>query len=245
VLKAIFFDVYNTLARFWPPTEEIQESVGRRMGLPVTREALVRGYAIADELFNSENSRTPLATRTPQERDAFFAEYEQRILAGAGVQVSLERALEVWREVSKVPKSLALFDDALPALDSLKGLGFKLGVISNIRRDLLAQLEPSGLFQRLDFVTISQEVGIQKPAPGIFRAALERACVRPREALYVGDQYQTDALGARAVGLHAALLDRRGAYLHVTDCPRTSDMAGLVALVRDGAFADRPGRNRS
>jgi FMN phosphatase YigB (HAD superfamily) len=125
----------------------------------------------------------------------------------------------------------------LPGLDSLKGQGLKLGVISNIRRDLLAQLEPSGLFSRLDVVTISQEVGIQKPAPGIFHAALERAGVRPGEALYVGDQYQTDALGARAVGLHAALLDRRGAYVHVTDCSRTSDMAGLVALVRDGAFA--------
>ncbi len=241
MLKAVFFDVYNTLARFWPPTEEIQESVGRRMGLPVTREGLVRGYAIADELFNSENSRTPLATRTPQERDAFFAEYERRILSGTGVEVSLEQALEVWREVSKVPKSLALFDDVLPALDSLKGLGLRMGVISNIRRDLLAQLEPSGLFVRLDVVVLSQEVGIQKPAPGIFLAALERAGVQSSEALYVGDQYQTDALGARAVGLHATLLDRRGAYLHVTDCSRTWGMAELVALVRDGAFASKRG----
>ena len=57
MIKAIFFDFYNTLVRFWPPLDQIQQASCREIGLNVTEEGINQGYAIADVFFNSENEK--------------------------------------------------------------------------------------------------------------------------------------------------------------------------------------------
>ncbi len=47
---------------------------------------------------------------------------------------------------------------------------------------------------------------VGKPSPLMFRLALKRTGVRPRDALMVGDQIDTDLKGAKTVGLHTALV---------------------------------------
>ena len=59
-------------------------------------------------------------------------------------------------------------------------------------------------------MTISCEVGVEKPGAEIFLAALRRAGVTAREAVHIGDSYDHDVRGAEAVGMTAILLDRRG-----------------------------------
>ena len=54
---------------------------------------------------------------------------------------------------------------------------------------------------------ISAFVGVEKPDPGIFRAALGAAGVEPARALMVGDDRAADYDGARAVGMEAVLID--------------------------------------
>ncbi len=75
MIKAIFFDFYNTLVRFWPPLDQIQQASCREMGLNVTEAGINRGYAVADVYFNRENEIRPLALRSDDERLAFFARY--------------------------------------------------------------------------------------------------------------------------------------------------------------------------
>ena len=55
MIKAVSFDFYNTLVRFWPPLEEIQQAACHELGLKVREEAITQGYAVADVLFNREN----------------------------------------------------------------------------------------------------------------------------------------------------------------------------------------------
>jgi FMN phosphatase YigB (HAD superfamily) len=71
-------------------------------------------------------------------------------------------------------------------------------------------------------------VGVEKPDPRIFRIALERAQVEPDDAVYVGDLYSVDVIGARAVGMDAVLLDP-GACWAPRDCPQ---VPGLLAACR-------------
>jgi putative hydrolase of the HAD superfamily len=52
----------------------------------------------------------------------------------------------------------------------------------------------------------SSLVGVEKPDPAIFLAALDSLGVGPEEALYVGDLYEVDVVGARAAGIEAVLL---------------------------------------
>ena len=77
MIKAIFLDFYNTLVRFWPPLDQIQQASCREIGLNVTEEGINQGYAIADVFINSENEKRSLADRSDAERLDFFAHFEQ------------------------------------------------------------------------------------------------------------------------------------------------------------------------
>jgi putative hydrolase of the HAD superfamily len=65
-----------------------------------------------------------------------------------------------------------------------------------------------------------------KPSPLIFRAALELVGCEPRAALMVGDSPRDDVAGARAVGMHALLLDRAG--LHPDALERIEALSELL-----------------
>ena len=229
MITAVFLDLYGTLAHFQPPREEVQARACLSFGIQVTHQGLVRGYAQADEYMNQENAgQVPLGLRTPDDQQRFFAEYERLILTTAGVDVDLETAGKIWNKVQRIPHGLALFDDALPALDMLKLQERTLGVLSNITRDMEALSRELGLEIYLDFTVTSGEVGAGKPHPPIFLAALERAGVEPHEALHVGDSYSSDVLGARGVGIQPLLLDRDGLNTNVTDCPRIASLMEVV-----------------
>ena len=62
-------------------------------------------------------------------------------------------------------------------------------------------------------------------------AALERVSVAPGEAVHVGDQYHSDVLGARGVGIHPVLIDRGGWQADVNDCPKISSLSDLKSLL--------------
>lgn len=209
-IRAVFFDLYNTLARFWPPREQVQAQGAASIGLQVTPEGIAKGYIQADAYLAQENARWPLRLRPPEEVERFWAEYERRILERAGVQVDAETALRVWRAVRSLPYDLALFPDVLPGLRHLKERGLCIGVLSNINRDASALLASLGLAPLVDFMVTSREVGAEKPHPPIFLEALRRAGVEARQAIHVGDQVESDVEGARRVGIHPVLMDRYG-----------------------------------
>ena len=231
MINAVFFDLYGTLAGFHPPRYEIQSAACADFGIQVTQQGILEGYAFADALMAAQNATRPLRGLDDEARDRFFAEYERLVLHGAGIEVSGERALEIWRSVRQVPYELARFDDVLPAIDLLKLQGLTLGLISNMNRDGNELAESLGLTPYLDFTVTSFEVGAEKPHPPIFRAALAKAGVEPHEAMHVGDQPTSDVEGARSVGINPVLLDRDGIHRDFRDCPRIETLMELPWLL--------------
>ena len=231
MIKAVSFDFYNTLVRFWPPLEEIQQAACHELGLTVSGQAITNGYAVADVLFNRENEDHPLSRRTDEERREFFGRYEQLILETAGVPVSIDLAQKVWNMAMTVPKDFVPFPDSVPTLERLRESGYKVGIITNLRRDLDELCQSSGLAPYLDFAVGSEGVGIEKPHPAIFEAALGQADVAPEECLHVGDQVRSDVLGAQGVGMMAVLIDRTGFGANGADCQTISSLSELGDFV--------------
>lgn len=231
MIKAVSFDFYNTLVRFWPPLEEIQQAACHELGLTVPEEAITRGYAVADVFFNRENEERSLSSRSDEERLDFFGRYEQLILETAGVPVSIDLARNVWKMAMSVPKDFIPFDDAVPALEQLREAGYKVGVITNLRRDLGQMCERVGLAPYLDFMVGSEEVGMEKPHPPIFMAALEKIGAAPQEVVHVGDQIRSDVMGAQGVGMQAVLIDRSGYGPGAVDCPKIASLSELKQLL--------------
>jgi len=85
---------------------------------------------------------------------------------------------------------------------------FVLGVVTNqvgeMQMRKLARLDPDGRY--LKVVVTSEEVGVEKPDPRIFREACRLADCRPQEAILVGDSWKDDVQGALKAGMRAVFL---------------------------------------
>ncbi len=119
-------------------------------------------------------------------------------------------------------------NDTHDALARLRAAGLRLGVVSNSDGRVEEALAAAGLRRYFEVVIDSTLAGVEKPDPAIFRAALGALGVPPAQALYVGDLYEVDVIGAQAAGMPAVLLVPSGSPLP----------AGCSAVGSLGALAD-------
>ena len=89
---------------------------------------------------------------------------------------------------------------------------YHIGVISNADGKIDEVLTQCKIGDCFLHITDSGIVGHEKPHPAIFAAALEKMKVAAQRAMYVGDVYSVDYLGATSAGMQATLFDVSGAY---------------------------------
>ena len=230
VLKAVCFDFFNTLAYFYPPREECYARFAGEVGIKVTPEAIGQALPEADRYWRNENFKSPIKERPAQEKYATYTKYALLILRLAETQPTPEQALQVLDNAFSVGFKFVAFDDAVPALMAVKRKNLTAGVISNVGQEIDSSCNEMGLTPYLDFKVTSFEVGLDKPHPLIFRKALEKAGVQASEALFVGDQYEQDVIGARNVGINPILLVRDNGVTRA-DCPVIHSLTELEAYL--------------
>jgi len=100
-----------------------------------------------------------------------------------------------------------VFPRMMEALNYLKPK-FRLGILSNgfakIQRHKLANMNLQNFFEITIF---SEDVGAMKPSAVIFREAMKLTQSRAEEIVYIGDSYESDIVGAKAVGWAAVLFN--------------------------------------
>ena len=197
-LRAVLFDAGNTLV--FLDYARLAEGVGSALGLNLTEEGLSRHVPAATQAMEQ-------ATGTDQHRAAAYL--EALFLLGG---VPRERLSEVRDCLSRMHRERHLWSNVVErsaeSLQRLRAAGLRLGVVSNSDGRVEQALEAAGLRGYFDVVIDSALVGVEKPDPRIFHAALDALGVSPEEALYVGDLYEVDIIGARAAGMEAVLLGK-------------------------------------
>ncbi|HXE56562.1 MAG TPA: HAD family hydrolase [Gemmatimonadales bacterium] len=199
-VRAVLFDVGNTLLTLDYP--RLARGVAGVAGVPVSVDGLVAAAPTAARALEGGGA---------DDRDRAVV-YLETLLRLVGVPpgamgavrsrlAELHRERHLWTGVAS---------GTAEALDRLRRSGRRLGVVSNGDGRVDGALAAAGLRRFFEVVVDSRQVGVEKPDPRIFHAALERLGVRPPEALYVGDVYEVDVLGARAAGMDAVLLDPAG-----------------------------------
>jgi putative hydrolase of the HAD superfamily len=83
----------------------------------------------------------------------------------------------------------------------------QLGVISNFYGNVGRLLEEGGIAPLLASIIDSTRAGVRKPDVEIFALALRQIGCAARDALYVGDSFEKDIVGAKAAGLRTAWLE--------------------------------------
>ena len=224
MIKAVFFDLYHTLVGYKPTQEVLEARALKSLGINISPEALRRPLIAADEFIYNEIARRPLSYRSREEKMALYTRYQEKVLKEAGIKNDEKLVLGLLGKMQRTKMNLVLFDDVAPVLTDLKEKGLILGLISNVEQDMTETLTRLGLPNWLEIVVTSQDTGFNKPRPEIFREALLQAVVKPSEAIYIGDQYQVDVIGARGAGMKAILLDRGDYYQDITDCPRVRSL---------------------
>lgn len=209
-MKAIFFDAGNTLLHPHPSVADVCRSVltangytfdpGRIEGeLHHAEDVYERAYQTDDTFWTSEDRASGV-----------WSQMYATVLRELGLDGQAERlGRQIYDEFGDA-RWWATYPDVVPGLRRLKARGLMLGVISNWDTRLPDLCHGLGISRYFDFIISSANLGIHKPDPRIFEAALARAAVEPSEACHVGDQYYADVLGARSVGVEPILINRTG-----------------------------------
>jgi putative hydrolase of the HAD superfamily len=138
-----------------------------------------------------------------------FLTFRRRRLAaalepwGAVDDALFERYVE---EKARVADEMTPFPQAVATVRALRNGGIRVGVLTNGPSAFQRRkLEVSGLGRELDAIAISEEIGVAKPEPAAFAAALELLGTTAPETAMVGDSLENDVAGAIAAGLGAVV----------------------------------------
>lgn len=220
--RAVFFDAGHTLIHAYPDLGSVYaQTTASQFGRVIDPERFVEAFI---PVFRDSTRRYAASSSASDEQDlemwrSITRDIYDRIPALRPIAFDrwfgalYERfgQAEVWR----------FYDDVAPVLRDLRAKGLKLGIISNWDTRLKKVCDGLGLTPMVDFLVISAEAGIRKPDPRIFHLALEKAGVRPEEAIHVGDLPEEDAEGARRAGVRPILIDRK-MRVTATAFPRAS-----------------------
>ena len=214
-LKAIFFDVGNTL--LFPDRSYILAPLRQRNVAP----SLSQWHAI--ERRTKKEFDAIVVHGGPADHGFWYMFYshllEELQIQDEAVRDSLVNATRVsanWGEIRPGTR------EALQRI----GRRYPLGIISNADGKIDAVLQRSGIADLFGRITDSGVVGYEKPHPAIFEAALQKMGTAPEESLYVGDVYSVDYLGAARAGMQAMLFDVAGAYKE-SGLPRVESLEEL------------------
>jgi putative hydrolase of the HAD superfamily len=210
IIHAVTFDCWGTLLLDSPASDERYtpwrlaglERILRSIGVEAPRHELNQAHDVAGRW---------LARAWQQHRDVPVSQHVGKILDTLDPTLPqrltpkvLSALIDAYASPAlRVPPAVDL--GARSALETLARRGLTLGVVSNIMRtpgSVLRQiLDRSGLLAPLKVLTFSDECGIRKPDPEIFRRTLRQMGVAPEDAVHVGDDPILDVEGARDAGM--------------------------------------------
>ncbi|HKD10742.1 MAG TPA: HAD family hydrolase [Thermoanaerobaculia bacterium] len=218
-IRAILFDAGGTLVHV------NGEAICRAAGLPYTESSFRDAEAAAHRQVRRWIAERPDSTDAER-----LPVYIDGMLRELGIEDEAARAAGT-RRIAEENARASLWsrpgEGAVSTLETLRGRGYRLGVISNSNGHVRKLLQQARLAPFLEVIIDSSEVGIEKPDPRIFFAATEQLALMPSVCSYVGDIYEIDVLGARAAGLAPILI---GSCAAPEPVERVAALADLLAL---------------
>lgn len=203
MIKAVLFDLGGTLIE----TVEVPEIFRRILdifGIEVSYKEILNAH-------EANKKELDVAAGQIQLGMEFWTEYNSQILKKLGIRHNVKTLA---KNISKLwwdNADLRFYPSVIDTIAWLKDRKIKVGVITNaLKEDYEQILQRLNATQLFDVVVGTDACKKAKPDKQIFMWALDKLGVKPEEALFVGNELETDYKGAMRTGLRPLLIDRDG-----------------------------------
>ncbi len=227
--QAVLFDLDGTLRANQPEGFEAFVEYAGRVGIVLTEEQIKICEREAHRYWASDRVDADMAR---YDQRGFWVNYNQILLNAMNVaRDCADCAHRIQDLFDGYDPQDVVFADTRPVLQTLYDAGYTLGLVSNREEPLDPFAEQYGIRQFFAFTLSAGQAGCYKPDPRIFYRALEMAGdVAPSKAVYIGDNFFADVIGALNVGMDAILIDPRNVFerYYTTRVRRLRDVLSLI-----------------
>jgi len=206
VITAILFDFFGTLVEYSPSRVEqgyhATHALLLNEGVDISYAAFLENWGAVSEALDRWSRSTELEYSMEQVALQFI----ERVCPH---RRSPEFSTRLWMSYLDEWSTAIRYIPGVRELLQELSARFRLGVVTNTHYapHIHAHLRAMGISQHMAVVVTSIEHGRPKPHPSIFMSALERLDCAASAALFVGDSYTADYLGAKGVGMQTLLID--------------------------------------
>jgi len=225
--KHIFFDLDRTLWDFDAAAEVAFERIYEQynlksLGIPNAHEFHEVYHPLNEQLWVLY--RADKITKEDLNRTRFLKPLEHYGIHDVELADRLSEDYVYWS-----PRIVRLVSGTMELLDYLKPK-YHLHLITNGFQEVQhTKLSGSGMEPYFETLTVSEEVGVKKPNPEIFRYALRKANATAEESLMIGDEMAVDIDGARAAGIDQILFNPSG---QIVEGERTYEVQSLLEIMK-------------
>jgi HAD superfamily hydrolase (TIGR01509 family) len=202
-IETLLFDFGGTLDSDGVAWKERFYDLYQAEGLDMSENAFATVFFAADDPLVGG---LPSSTGLPATIYALVANLEVELARRCGAEmggaVANRRGGDRGRRIASefLSNAAAAFARNRPVLEALKER-YRLGIVSNFYGNLEAVCQTAGLASLFEVMVDSQQIGIEKPDPAIFLAALDALQAPPRTAVFVGDSLRRDREGSQRAGM--------------------------------------------
>ena len=212
----ILFDLDHTLSYYPLSTAGVVAATFDRLQLSL------EPFGPAHDLASRYDALWVALERDAESTDELRLAVWRRLLMKRGLSPD-GLAVRIAAEYGAVRRAngVCLFDGARELLSDLRAAGYGLGLLTNGLSDgqwekiRFLRIEP-----HFDAIVVAGDVDVYKPDPRAFAVLLDRLGAHAPKALFVGDSYEMDVLGAHAAGLATAWVRPEGTPLPGDVVPR-------------------------
>jgi FMN phosphatase YigB (HAD superfamily) len=102
-----------------------------------------------------------------------------------------------------------LYQDSKACINEFKGMGVKIGIVANQPASVVNSLKSDQIYDLIDFLGVSEIVGIEKPDKAIFELAIAKLATPANKIIHIGNRIDTDVIPAKSLGMKTVWV-RRG-----------------------------------
>lgn len=235
-IQAVLFDLDGTLRHSVPSSLDVFHQMAEDLGVQFGLQEIWAAHRWQYEYWAGSSDMVLDRTESMDGTEGdFWRAYARRHLRVLGVESeeTAPLAAEITRRMQHEHDPIdTVAGDAQETLQQLRQAGYALGVLSNRSQPFVPLMEELNLMQHFEFALAAGELGWWKPDPMLFEQALLRMQVPADAAIYVGDNYYADVLGAEAAGLRPILIDPQR-WFPEAECDVIQTLADLLPLLLD------------